>query len=206
VPTTRSRPARPRAAKPAFNDAAWRAAHATREYVVPGLAYKDYAPAYRYGMLVADKHGNKEFVDVEPLLAEEWVEVRGASPLDWAQARPAVRDGYAGVVRVQPVKTAPARRPAKARTGRPKAGTGRAAAHARAGTAGSARGRTKAKARTGGDDRRKRGPQDRARVNVNEQWEVDYWCEKFGVTPARLRQAVKKAGPMVKDVRRELGK
>jgi len=165
---------------------------------VPGLAYEAYAPAYRYGTLVADKHGNKEFVDVEPLLAEEWVEVRGASPLDWAQARPAVQDGYAGVVRVQPVKEAPTRRPAKARTGRPKTGAKRGAATGAA--------RTKAKARTGGDNLRKRGPQDRARVNVNERWEVDYWCEKFGVTPARLRQAVKKAGPMAKDVRRELGK
>ena len=43
-------------------------------------------------------------------------------------------------------------------------------------------------------------------MNVSEPWEVDYWCERFGVTPARLRQAVKKAGPMAKDVRRELGK
>jgi hypothetical protein len=175
---------------------------------VPGLAYEDYAPAYRYGMLVADKHGHKEFVDVEPLVAEEWTEVRGASPLDWVQARPAVQDGYAGVVRVQPVQEAPARRPAKARTGRSKTTAKRATAHARAGTTGSARGRgkTTAKARTGGDDPRKRGPQDRARVNVNERWEVDYWCDRLGVTPAQLRQAVKKAGPMAKDVRRELGK
>jgi len=41
---------------------------------------------------------------------------------------------------------------------------------------------------------------------VSEPWEVDYWTGRFGVTPARLRQAVKKAGPMAKDVRRELGK
>jgi hypothetical protein len=199
VPTTRSRP-RSRAAKPAFNDAAWRATHATREYVVPGLAYEDYAPAYRYGMLVADKHGNKEFVDVEPLLADEWDDVRGTSPLDWAQARPAVQEGYAGVVRVQPVQQAPARQSAKGRTGRSKTTSRRAAA------TGAARGRGNAKARTGGDDRRKRGPQDRARVNVNERWEVDYWCDRLGVTPAQLRQAVKKAGPMAKDVRRQLGK
>ena len=97
---------------------------------------------------------------------------------------------------LQPVKTVPARRPAKARTARSKTGTRRAA------TTGSARGKSKAH----GDDLRKRGPQDRARVNVHERWEVDYWCERFGVTPARLRAAVKKAGPMAKDVRRELRK
>jgi hypothetical protein len=42
-------------------------------------------------------------------------------------------------------------------------------------------------------------------VNVNESWEVDYWSKRFGVTPARLRRAVKKVGPLAKDVRRELG-
>jgi hypothetical protein len=154
-------------------------------------------------MLVADKHGHREFVDVEPLLAEEWAGVRGASPLDWVQARPAVQDGYAGVVRVQPVKAAPARRPAKARTGRPKATR---AATARGRTTAKATRRTGTKARTAGDNLRKRGPQDRARVNVHEPWEVDYWCVRLGVTPAQLRQAVKKAGPMAKDVRRQLKK
>lgn len=201
--TTRSRPRRSSAA---FDEDAWRATHPTREYVIPGLTYEDYAPAYRYGMVVADKHGHKEFVDVEPLLAEEWAGVRGASPLDWAQARPAVQDGYAGVVRVQPVKAAPARRPAKARAGRPKAGTRRTTAQARAGTTRKVTRRTGTKTRTGGDNLRKRGPQDRARVNVHEPWEVDYWCERLGVTPAQLRQAVKKAGPMAKDVRRQLKK
>lgn len=107
-----------------------------------------------------------------------------------------------------------AKRPAAARTGGTKtlaSGGARKAEGRAAGTrsaAGRARGRGKpaATTRAGNDDRRKRGPQDRARVNVNERWEVDYWCERFGVTPARLRQAVQKAGPMVKDVRRQLKK
>ena len=43
-------------------------------------------------------------------------------------------------------------------------------------------------------------------MNVREPWEVDYWCERLGVTPAQLRRAVKSAGPMAKDVRRQLGK
>lgn len=56
------------------------------------------------------------------------------------------------------------------------------------------------------DDRTKRGPQDRSRVNVNEQYELDYWSKHLGVTPQQLRDAVKAVGPMVDDVRRYLGK
>lgn len=56
------------------------------------------------------------------------------------------------------------------------------------------------------DDRTKRGPQDRSRVNVNEPYELDYWSKHFGVTPQQLRDAVKAVGPMVDDVRRRLGK
>lgn len=54
------------------------------------------------------------------------------------------------------------------------------------------------------DDLKKRGPQDRARVNVNEAWELGWWCGKFGVTPEALKAAVKKVGPMAKDVELEL--
>ncbi len=56
------------------------------------------------------------------------------------------------------------------------------------------------------DDLTKKGPADRNRVNVNEPWEVRYWCEKWSVTEQQLRDCVKRAGPMVADVRRCLGK
>lgn len=56
------------------------------------------------------------------------------------------------------------------------------------------------------DDKTKTGKPDRTRVNVNEPYELTYWRKKFAVTPDRLKQAVKKVGPMVKDVERELGK
>lgn len=55
------------------------------------------------------------------------------------------------------------------------------------------------------DDPNKRGPADRERVNVSEEHERRYWSEKFRVTPDELKQAVEKVGPMVEDVRRELG-
>ncbi|QTH17073.1 DUF3606 domain-containing protein [Pseudomonas corrugata] len=57
-----------------------------------------------------------------------------------------------------------------------------------------------------GDDLRNRGPQDRARVNTSETWEVNYWCNEFGVTEEQLKAAVKAVGPMVVDVRKKLGK
>jgi len=47
-----------------------------------------------------------------------------------------------------------------------------------------------------GDDRSNRGPQDRARVNVSEDYEVRYWCGKFGCTAAELREAVDAVGVM----------
>jgi hypothetical protein len=56
------------------------------------------------------------------------------------------------------------------------------------------------------DDKTKRGGQDRDRVNVNEDYEVRYWTEKWGVTEAQLRKAVAEAGVMANDVARALGK
>lgn len=56
------------------------------------------------------------------------------------------------------------------------------------------------------DDLKNRGPQDRARVNVNEEWERRWWCKEFGCTEQQLRDAVRAVGVMVVDVRRHLGK
>jgi hypothetical protein len=39
------------------------------------------------------------------------------------------------------------------------------------------------------DDKTKRHPQDAQRVNVNEEYEVRYWCETFGCTEPELRAA-----------------
>jgi hypothetical protein len=56
------------------------------------------------------------------------------------------------------------------------------------------------------DDLNNRGPRDRSRVNVNESWEVAYWCKEMRCTEADLRVAVKAAGVMVTDVRAWLKK
>jgi hypothetical protein len=56
------------------------------------------------------------------------------------------------------------------------------------------------------DDRSKRGPQDRDRINVHEEWEANYWSKKFGVSKQRLQEAVQKVGVMAKDVEKYLKK
>ena len=44
------------------------------------------------------------------------------------------------------------------------------------------------------DDRSKKGTQDRTRINTNEDYELRYWSEKFGVSQDRLKAAVQKVG------------
>jgi hypothetical protein len=56
------------------------------------------------------------------------------------------------------------------------------------------------------DNLQDRGKPDRDRINVHEKWELDRWSKELGVTPERLKEAEKKVGPMVKDIRKELGK
>jgi len=57
-----------------------------------------------------------------------------------------------------------------------------------------------------GDDRSNRGPRDRSRVNVNEDYEVRYWCGKFGCTEPELREAVNAVGVMADAVEAYLKK
>lgn len=56
------------------------------------------------------------------------------------------------------------------------------------------------------DDKTNNGGRDRARINVNEDYELRDWSTKFGVSADELKAAVKKVGPMADDVKRELGK
>jgi len=48
------------------------------------------------------------------------------------------------------------------------------------------------------------GRQDEAWINVNQDKELTYWSRKFGVSRDRLREAVARAGPLVRNVEREL--
>jgi hypothetical protein len=52
------------------------------------------------------------------------------------------------------------------------------------------------------DDKTNRGPQDRARINVSEPYEVEYWSKELHVTPDRLRELVRKHGVSADAVRK----
>ncbi len=56
------------------------------------------------------------------------------------------------------------------------------------------------------DDKSIRGPADAKRINVNEEYEVQYWTTELEVTEDKLRDTVKQVGVMAADVRRALGK
>ena len=56
------------------------------------------------------------------------------------------------------------------------------------------------------DDVTRRQPEDPQRININQDWELDYWSKRLGCTKAELIAAVKKVGPMVEDVKKELSK
>jgi Protein of unknown function (DUF3606) len=56
------------------------------------------------------------------------------------------------------------------------------------------------------DDKSKRGPADATRVNIHENYEVEYWTKKFGCTKAKLVAAVKAKGVMAVDVKAWLEK
>ena len=56
------------------------------------------------------------------------------------------------------------------------------------------------------DNLKDRGPADRSRINVNEEWELEYWSKELGVTPERLKGLVREHGVSAANVRSALGK
>ncbi|MEN5374412.1 DUF3606 domain-containing protein [Stenotrophomonas hibiscicola] len=56
------------------------------------------------------------------------------------------------------------------------------------------------------DDKKNTGSPDRVRINVNEDYELQYWTKALGVSADELRAAVKAVGPTSAAVRKHLGK
>ena len=54
------------------------------------------------------------------------------------------------------------------------------------------------------DDKTIRNGQDRARINMNEDYEVRDWSTKFGVTPEHLQRAVDAVGDRAEAVEKYL--
>ena len=56
------------------------------------------------------------------------------------------------------------------------------------------------------DDKSERGAQDRARINIHEDYEVQYWTKALGVSRDELKRLVAEHGVSAEAVRRALGK
>ena len=56
------------------------------------------------------------------------------------------------------------------------------------------------------DDKNLRGPSDRSRINLNEDYEVRYWSQTLGVSEERLRELVRQHGNSPEKIREALGK
>jgi hypothetical protein len=54
------------------------------------------------------------------------------------------------------------------------------------------------------DNLTNRGPADRNRINVTEEWELNYWMKELGCTAEELRAAIKAVGTTAADVRARL--
>lgn len=46
---------------------------------------------------------------------------------------------------------------------------------------------------------------DGSSINPQQSFDLQYWSEKFGVSQDEVARAIAKVGPVVGDVRRELG-
>jgi hypothetical protein len=55
------------------------------------------------------------------------------------------------------------------------------------------------------DDKSQRAPQDAARINVHEDYELRYWTKEFGISADELKRLVEKHGVSAKAVREALG-
>ncbi|MDB5903714.1 MAG: hypothetical protein JWM26_2592 [Betaproteobacteria bacterium] len=51
-----------------------------------------------------------------------------------------------------------------------------------------------------------RGPRDRTRVDVDQEWECVWWSKGWGIPVEELRTAVREVGPLVADLDRHLRK
>lgn len=54
------------------------------------------------------------------------------------------------------------------------------------------------------DNTADRGPEDRSRISLSQDFEVRYWSQRFGIDEKALREAVEDVGPSVQDVEQYL--
>ena len=56
------------------------------------------------------------------------------------------------------------------------------------------------------DNLKRKVPEDPKKINKNQQWEIEYWAKKLGISEYKLRLLINKVGVYVSDVKKELAK
>jgi hypothetical protein len=56
------------------------------------------------------------------------------------------------------------------------------------------------------DDKNQVGSPDKDLINTHENYEIEYWSKKFGVSPEVLKSAVRAVGNSAAAVQKHLGK
>ena len=56
------------------------------------------------------------------------------------------------------------------------------------------------------DDKSNRGPADRSRISLSEDYEVRYWTKELGVSKEKLTSIIAEVGNSAAAVRQKLGK
>lgn len=79
---------------PTSEAAYWRENFKDQPYAEDATGFDDYGPAYGYGVSSYTKYPGRSFDDVEMDLSRDWDGARGASNLQWNQARNATRDAW----------------------------------------------------------------------------------------------------------------
>ena len=79
---------------PTSEVAFWRDNFKSRPYAENANSFDDYGPAYGYGVSSYTKYPGRSCHDVEADLSRDWNGARGASNLQWDQARNATRDAW----------------------------------------------------------------------------------------------------------------
>lgn len=52
----------------------------------------------------------------------------------------------------------------------------------------------------------RRHPQDSARINIHEAWDLQYWSDRWNVPRRQVLETIRRVGDQVQDVAQALGK
>ena len=79
---------------PTAEEAYWQENYVREPYYEKGVAYDQYAPAYRTGYEGRAQYGTRSFEEVERDLETSYNRNKGSSGLGWDKARPAARAAW----------------------------------------------------------------------------------------------------------------